>query len=201
MRHLGVLCCGLMLVIGSATLAISPGSAGTGGPRIYAGLVVPDKPFPLLPAAMPRARGLLILDKGPSVDRLTLRVEGLPPNSRHTVFTCEKPIAPFGVCSYLGDIIVDGRGRGTQEFVVAASAAFALDVTGAPNLRLPPTRMTHVVLWFGSPQDQAFAFQGRALPPGIPPSGPVTPFDRDREAGAVSLTTGLDPDTPGPLAR
>ena len=51
------------------------------------------------------------------VEKMRVRVKGLPPHTDFDFFVIQVPNAPFGMSWYQGDIETDGHGRGHRTFV------------------------------------------------------------------------------------
>ena len=140
------------------------------------------------------------------VEKMRVRVKGLPAHTDFDFFVIQVPNAPFGMSWYQGDIETDGHGRGTgvfvgrfniETFIVAPETAPAPVVHDEPNpdaASNPPTGPVHTYhlgLWFNSPTD--------AVAAGCP--GTVTPFNGDHSAGVQVLNTSNFGDLVGPLLR
>jgi hypothetical protein len=138
------------------------------------------------------------------VEIMTVRVEGLPPNTDFDFFVIQVPKAPFGLSWYQGDIETNKRGRGEQvfigrfnveTFIVAPGPAPAPVVFDGPfpnastNPPTAPVQIYHLGLWFNSPDDAANA--------GC--SNTVTPFNGEHNAGIQVLNTSNFTDDHGPL--
>lgn len=146
-----------------------------------------------------------ITPEGP-VERMRVRVKGLPPKTNFDFFVIQVPNNPFGVSWYQGDIETDDEGEGTETFIgrfneetfiVAPGSAVAPVVhhNKIPDVNTnPPTGPVHTFhlgLWFNSPDD--------ALMAGCP--GNVTPFNGEHNAGIQVLSTRNFPDLEGPLLK
>ncbi len=184
--------------------ATSPSDVSlTTEPTLRFPLVVSNRPFAFLPEALPNGKGAVTVSPGEGADRVVVQVQGLLPNVGLSAFFTEKPLNPFGVVQYVADIETDGQGNGSVEFKAIAREAFSIDITPQPDgsLRLPRTELHHIGIWIADPSQDDSLFAGRTLPANIPPTGPVTPFDGDGQAGPQVLTTSLNPDAPGPLQK
>ncbi len=160
-----------------------------------------------LPAAcLPNAKAHVSIEPEGAVERMVVKVEGLPPNTDFDFFVIQVPKAPFGMSWYQGDIETNGAGKGRQEFVgrfnvetfiVAPGTAPAPVVHNTPftdassNPATAPIHTYHLGLWFNSPAD--------AIAAGCP--GAVTPFNGDHAAGVQVLNTSNFPDAHGPLEQ
>jgi hypothetical protein len=139
------------------------------------------------------------------VERMTVRVEGLPPKTEFDLFVIQVPNAPFGLSWYQGDLETNsqGNGRGVfigrfniETFIVAPGVAPAPVVheddpfpDADENPATAPVHTFHLELWFNSPEDAAAA--------GCPDA--ITPFNGDHTAGIQALSTRNAPDDEGPL--
>jgi hypothetical protein len=140
-----------------------------------------------------------------TVDKLTIRVSGLPKNTDFDVFIIQVPTAPFGMSWYQGDLETTGSGTGSETFVgrfsietfvVAPGIAPApIEFGSSPfpdassNPTTAPLQMYHVGIWFNNPADAAKA--------GCPST--VTPFNGEHNAGIQVLNTSNFPIGAGPL--
>ncbi|MBK8335183.1 MAG: hypothetical protein IPL03_00730 [Sterolibacteriaceae bacterium] len=146
-----------------------------------------------------------ITPEGP-VERMRVRVKGLPPKTNFDFFVIQVPNNPFGMSWYQGDIETDEEGEGTETFIgrfneetfiVAPGTAVApvIHHNKSPDINTnPPTGPVHTFhlgLWFNSPDD--------ALMAGCP--GNVTPFNGEHNAGIQVLSTRNFPDLEGPLLK
>jgi hypothetical protein len=158
------------------------------------------------PDCVPNARGKATIQQAEAgaVERLQVKVHGLPPNTDFDFFVIQVPNKPFGMAWYQGDIntnsdgIGEGifKGRFSQEtFIVApgvADAPLTFDnafPSVSPNPATGPIQMYHLGLWFNSPDDAEQA--------GCPAT--VTPFNGPHNAGVQVLNTSNFPDLEGPL--
>ncbi|MEA2303599.1 MAG: hypothetical protein QOH43_879 [Solirubrobacteraceae bacterium] len=152
---------------------------------------------------VPDARASVeIQSKGP-VEKMRVRVKGLPKNTNFDFFVIQVPNAPFGLSWYQGDIETNGHGTGTgsfvgrfnvETFIVAPGSAPAPkvhDADATTNPATPPVHTFHLGLWFNSPADAAAA--------GCPST--VTPFNGDHTAGIQVLSTRNFDDDQGPLRQ
>jgi hypothetical protein len=142
-----------------------------------------------------------------AVERMNVRVRGLPPNTEFDFFVIQVPNAPFGLAWYQGDIETNSHGGGDQTFVgrfnietfiVAPGVAPAPVVHDQPpfpdassNPATAPVHTFHLGLWFNDPAD--------AVAAGCP--GAVTPFNGDHNAGFQILSTRNFADDQGPLRQ
>lgn len=146
-----------------------------------------------------------ITSEGP-VERMRVRVKGLPPKTNFDLFVIQVPNAPFGLSWYQGDIETDEEGEGSETFIgrfneetfiVAPGSAIAPLVHNEqfPDVNTnPPTGPVHTFhlgLWFNSPDD--------AVKAGCP--GAVTPFNGEHNAGIQVLSTRNFADPEGPLLQ
>ena len=154
-------------------------------------------------ACQPNAHGHVVVEAKHGVEKLKLKIDGLPANTGFDVFVIQVPKAPFGMSWYQGDMETNHDGRGEQTFlgrfnietfIVAPGSAPAppthpLDATINPATN--PVHMYHLGVWFDSPAD--------ALAAGCP--GNVTPFNGEHHAGIQVLNTSGFPDNAGPLSQ
>jgi len=70
------------------------------------------------------------------VEKMRVRVKGLPAHTDFDFFVIQVPNAPFGMSWYQGDIETDGHGRGTGVFVEVARlvGSFTFGTIGAHRL-------------------------------------------------------------------
>jgi hypothetical protein len=136
---------------------------------------------------------------------VTVRVEGLPPNTEFDLFVIQLPNAPFGLSWYQGDLETNsgGSGRGIfigrfniETFIVAPGVGPAPVVheddpfpDANENPATNPVHTFHLGLWFDEPADAEAAC-------GL---NTVTPFNGDHTAGIQALSTRNFPDEEGPL--
>jgi hypothetical protein len=141
------------------------------------------------------------------VERMRVRVKGLPANTEFDFFVIQVPNAPFGMSWYQGDIETDSHGRGTgvfvgrfniETFIVAPSPSAPAPVVhsqptpdATSNPPTGPVHTYHLGLWFNSPDDAAAA--------GCPNT--VTPFNGEHNAGIQVLSTRDRADDQGPLRQ
>jgi hypothetical protein len=198
---------GLIVLIGLLFAAVVGSRAGGASsqdairfPMVRSTAAVNAKCLPHASAVV-RVRSL-----GP-VEKMVVRVHGLPPKTEFDLFVIQVPNAPFGLSWYQGDIETDAHGRGTgtflgrfsiETFIVAPGMAPAPVVHHNPpfpdassNPATAPVHTFHLGLWFNSPQDAAAA--------GCPDT--VTPFNGDHTAGIQALSTRNFADDRGPLRQ
>jgi hypothetical protein len=156
---------------------------------------------------LPAARADVEVKSLGPVEKMRVRVKGLPPNTDFDFFVIQVPNAPFGLSWYQGDIETNSHGRGTgvfigrfsvETFLVAPGSAAAPVVHNRPpfpdassNPATAPVHTFHLGLWFNSPADAAAA--------GCPST--VTPFNGDHTAGIQVLSTRNFPANQGPLRQ
>jgi hypothetical protein len=158
------------------------------------------------PYCVPNARATVTIDPRGPVEAMTVRVEGLPPNTNFDFFVIQQPNGPFGMAWYQGDIETNSRGVGygsfigrfnEETFIVAPGSVPAPSVhnhafpDATLNPKTGPIHTFHLGLWFNSPQD--------AVKAGCP--GNVTPFNGEHDAGVQVLNTSNFPDLAGPLLK
>lgn len=149
-----------------------------------------------------------VVSRGP-VEVMTVKVEGLPPNTDFDFFVIQIPNAPFGLAWYQGDIETNAAGKGRQVFVGRFSIEtfiVAQPPGGQPapvvhdqppfpdasmNPATEPIHTFHLGLWFNSPDDAQAA--------GCPNT--TTRFNGDHNAGIQVLSTRNFPDLQGPLMQ
>ncbi len=192
-----------------STLACAASSAfaapGTGDDHIRFPMVRTPA-LAAAPACVPYARATVTIDPRGPVEGMTVRVEGLPPNTDFDFFVIQQPNGPFGMAWYQGDIETNARGVGygsfigrfnEETFIVAPGSVPAPSVhnhafpDATLNPKTGPIHTFHLGLWFNSPQDAAKA--------GCP--GNVTPFNGEHDAGVQVLNTSNFPDLAGPLLK
>jgi predicted lipoprotein with Yx(FWY)xxD motif len=162
-------------------------------------LVVPERPFAFLPAALPDAVGTATVTAGDGVDELALELSGLPADAAYNLFLTESGAPPFGAIQYLADIETDATGDAEITLETAVLDAFALRGVASDGMLDPAatneTRvdLDHLVVWPKEAATTAAAFEEQGQDP------VTTLFDVDGEAGPAILTTALG-DAPGPLA-
>src|SRR5262249_10337684 len=170
------------------------GSLGLGGFVERTAAAAEDRfKFEMVPSGCLRtAHGdVTITSLGP-VERMDVRVSGLPPNTEFDLFVIQVPHGPFGMSWYQGDIETDDEGEGhgrfigrfsIETFIVAPGSQPAPVVHEAPipdaatNPVTAPVHTFHLGLWFNSPDDGAKA--------GC--RGGPTPFNGDHTAGVQVL--------------
>jgi hypothetical protein len=158
------------------------------------------------PYCVPGARATVVIDPRGPIEDMTVRVEGLPPNTDFDFFVIQEPNGPFGMAWYQGDIETNGKGVGfghfigrfnEETFIVAPGSVPAPAVhnhafpDATLNPKTGPIHTYHLGLWFNSPQDAAKA--------GCP--GNVTPFNGEHDAGVQVLNTSNFPGLAGPLLK
>ncbi len=158
------------------------------------------------PNCLANARGQVRIESHGPVEEMSVRVEGLPPDTDFDFFVIQAPNAPFGMAWYQGDIETNARGSGRGQFVgrfneetfiVAPGAVAAPDVhhnafpDATLNPKTGPIHTFHLGLWFNSAQD--------AVKAGCP--GNVTPFNGEHNAGVQALNTSNFADLEGPLLK
>ncbi|HUM94431.1 MAG TPA: hypothetical protein PLU26_08120 [Candidatus Competibacter sp.] len=167
--------------------------------------------FDLVPSGavqqcLPNAKGEVKIDSGENGELMTVKVEGLPPNTAFTLFVIQVPNLPFGLSWYQGDITTNAKGKGkarfiglfsVETFIVAPNVAPAPVIHSDPiadaatNPQTAPVHTYHLGIWFNSPDDARQA--------GCPDI--VTPFNGEHNAGIQVLNTSNYPDTEGPLLQ
>ena len=155
---------------------------------------------------LPNAKGQVKIDAGESAELMSVKVEGLPPNTAFDVFLIQVPNLPFGLSWYQGDISTNAKGKGkarfigrfnVETFIVAPNVAPAPAVHGGAfpdadtNPQTAPVHTYHLGIWFNSPEDARNA--------GCPDI--ETPFNGEHNAGIQVLNTSNYPDTEGPLLQ
>ncbi len=162
-------------------------------------LKVPDKPFPFLPEALPKAGGSVVVRALGNVDQVEVKAEGLPANARYVIFLTEKPTAPFGALQYVADFTTGADGKAEVMATGIAFQAFALTGTARDGTPDPAAtnasrkQLDHVVIWPADPETTASLFTQRGQPPA------VSPFDEDGRAGPAILSDSNDPNAGSPL--
>lgn len=161
---------------------------------------------PSLDTCLPQATADVRIRSLGQAERMTVWVEGLPPETEFDLFVIQVPGPPFGLSWYQGDIETDeyGKGRGVfvgrfniETFIVAPGVAPAPLVHEEPiadaeeNPATAPVHTFHLGLWFNSPDD---AIAAGCL-------DIVTPFNGDHTAGVQVLNTSNFPDGEGPLRQ
>ncbi|MFC7548072.1 hypothetical protein [Plantactinospora sp. GCM10030261] len=135
---------------------------------------------------------------------MTIRAEGLPPDTNFDLFILQLPNFPFGVSWYQSDmrsnrygvawITVVGRFN-VETFSLAPAPGPAPtphpEDDDATNPAFGPIHMHHVGFWFNSPEE--------AVAAGCP--GAQTPFNGDHTAGVQAMSTRNYPDLEGPLGQ
>jgi hypothetical protein len=159
--------------------------------------------IPSTPTCLPNARGHVVVEAKHGVDKMKVKVEGLPADTEFDLFVIQVPHGPFGMSWYQADISTNHDGKGEQQavgifddevFVVAPGSQPAPLVHPADASTNPPTAPIHTYhlgLWFDSPAD--------AVAAGC--SGATTPFNGDHTAGVQVLNTHNFPDLAGPLSQ
>ena len=156
---------------------------------------------------LPNAIGHVRVDQRDQNERMTVDVEGLPPNTAFDLFVIQLPDAPFGVAWYQSDLQTqaDGQGHVTvqgrfnrETFSLSQGGPTngsdpSQNVTGPAvkdtNVVFRPTSQFHLGLWFNDAQDAANAHCN--------PN--VTPFNGEQHAGTQILSTRNFPADHGPL--
>jgi hypothetical protein len=115
-------------------------------------------------------------------DKMTVDIEGLPPNTDFTVFLHELSDIPFGSSQYLAEMSTNKHGRASIMIRTVIVDAFALKTAGnPPTTRLVDADLNFVAIWFAdSKDDDPFT------------NFPPLAFDGDRDSGVVVLGT-LEP--------
>lgn len=167
--------------------------------------------FDLVPAGavrqcLPNAKGEVKIEGGENAEMMSIKVEGLPPNTAFDVFVIQVPNLPFGLSWYQGDISTNAKGKGkarfvgrfnVETFIVAPNVAPAPVVHDDPipdaaaNPQTGPVHTYHLGIWFNSPEDARNA--------GCPDI--VTPFNGEHNAGIQVLNTSNFQDAEGPLLQ
>jgi hypothetical protein len=160
-------------------------------------------------ACLPDAEGDVTVRSEGAVERMTVHVSGLPPNTEFDFFVIQIPHSPFGLSWYQGDIETNRHGNGRQEFLGRFNIETFIVAPGLISSPAPvvhnqqpfpdadhnpvtnPVHTYHLGLWFNSPIDAANA--------GCPNG--VTPFNGDHTAGVQVLNTSNFPDLDGPLRQ
>jgi hypothetical protein len=164
--------------------------------------------FDMVPSAaaatcLPTAKGHVVVEAKHGVEKLKLKVEGLPANTGFDFFIIQVPNAPFGLSWYQADLKTNHHGKAevkvagrfnVETFIVAPGTApapvhFAGDASSNPPT--PPVHTYHLGLWFDSP--------AAATAAGCP--GATTPFNGEHTAGVQVLSTRNFPDLAGPLSQ
>jgi len=156
---------------------------------------------------LPQARARVNVESTGPVEKMRVKVKGLPPNTEFDFFVIQIPDKPFGLSWYQGDIETDEDGEGKGRFIGRFSIETFIVAPGmtpspAPvvhnqppfpdasmNPTTAPVHTFHLGLWFNSPAD--------AMAAGCP--GTVTPFNGDHTAGIQALSTRNFADDQGPL--
>jgi hypothetical protein len=148
-----------------------------------------------------------VTELGP-VERMEVKLYGLPPRTGFDLFVLQVPDFPFGLSWYQGDIETNAKGYAkgvfqgrfnVETFIVAPGIAPAPNVhdktpptpDAKTNPATAPIHTLHLGLWFNDPKDAAKA--------GCP--AVVTPFNGDHDAGVQILSTKNFPPTEGPLGK
>jgi hypothetical protein len=144
----------------------------------------------------PRARATVV--RGKQNDTLLLDLDGVKPGLTFSVFALErsnldlngnaiKPFPGFGLALYQSDVETPKRSDDGHVAIkmILLDENFAFD----NDVKLPPTSMFHLGLWFDDPQDSAGCFD---------PTKPSI-FNGEHKAGGLAFitvpdaTTGLGP--------
>jgi hypothetical protein len=204
------------LLIGAGTLAAAV-FVGLAAQPVHASddafefNLVRPKALKEFPKCVPYAAGKVRIEKLEGVERMRMKVTGLPKDTGFDVFVIQVPNAPFGMAWYQGDIETRyrdkyGFGKGYQRFIgrfneetfiVAQDVAKAPVVHNDPpfpdahfNPPTEPIHTFHIGVWFNSPDDA-----GKA---GCPKT--VTRFNGDHNAGIQVLNSdGPGFEEKGPL--
>ena len=141
------------------------------------------------------------------VERLSVYVAGLPPNTDFVIFNIQVPHAQFGLAWYNGDILTDAHGRGSitlvgrfskGTFIVSQKALASPNTIPDPpgvlrnsttGTKVDPVQIYHLGIWFNDHND--------AIRAGCP--GNQTPFTSNHDAGIQILNTANFNDLTGPL--
>jgi hypothetical protein len=161
-------------------------------------------------ACLPNAKARVTIKSLGPVEKMRVKVCGLPSNTEFDFFVIQVPKTPFGLSWYQGDIDTDEHGRGHGEFIGRFNIEtfiVAPNVTKAPvvfknsrhpefsdtdmNPKTQPVHTYHLGLWFNSPEDAARAGCSNA----------ETPFNGPHNAGIQVLNTANFDDLAGPLMR
>lgn len=143
--------------------------------------------FPLFSTnagCLPDARGSVTRLPGEGslgVDTLRVDVSGLPPRTSFAVFMTEASAfstPPFRAVTYIGRITTSSEGAGSVRAEVTISEAFLGDRHTDPPVRIRPGT-DHVVLRFADPGEVPACLIANGVPP----------FNGDREAGPVALSS------------
>lgn len=133
----------------------------------------------------PSGRATVYLFEGIlGVDKLVIKVQGLPPGVPLAVFLTQKNAPDFGAVQYIATGVPDKQGKFSRELFLVVEEAFAFtrdEITKGINT--DPTKtvdLNFIVLWFANQgDDNAFL----DLP------GPTLIFDGDRQSGVAVLRT------------
>jgi hypothetical protein len=152
---------------------------------------------------LPNAKGHVVVQAKHGVEKLKLKVEGLPAKTGFDFFVIQTPNAPFGLSWYQGDLETNHEGKAelkvagrfnVETFIVApgstaAPTPHAADASSNPATA--PVHTYHLGLWFDSP--------AAATAAGCP--GTTTPFNGEHTAGVQVLSTQNFPAPAGPLKQ
>ena len=117
------------------------------------------------------------------VDTFQLKASGLAANTAFAVFLTElsafdTPPADeqqFGAVEYIGDFTTNAAGQGSLKVDAIIEEAFSFS---SQRVR---KELNNVIFWFADPKNDDACF--------APGTGPITPFDGDREAGAAAMSS------------
>jgi hypothetical protein len=185
---------------GGAFATIAMAQDGDKAQEIHFDLVTLPSMVPCLQAnghEQPHARATVV--RGKQNDTLFLDLDGVRPGVNFSVFALErspvnpdgstiKPFPGFGLSLYQSDVATPKRSDDGHVAIkmILLDENFAFD----NDVKLPPTSMFHIGLWFDDPQDAAQC------------SDPTktTIFNGEHKAGPLAFITVADPKvTPGPL--
>jgi len=164
--------------------------------------------FDMVPSAvastcLPNAKGHVVVEAKHGVEKLKLKVEGLPAKTGFDFFVIQVPNGPFGLSWYQGDLETNHDGKAelkvvgrfnVETFIVATGSAAAPTphpADASSNPATAPVHTYHLGLWFDSP--------AAATAAGCP--GATTPFNGEHTAGVQALSTRNFPDLAGPLQQ
>jgi hypothetical protein len=195
---------GLATLLSSALLV--PSLSARAGDDAFVFDMVRSPALAASPQCAPYAHAKVRIEPRGPVEEMTVRVEGLPPNTEFDFFVIQQPNGPFGMSWYQGDIETNAHGVGhgkfigrfnEETFIVAPGSVPAPSVhnNAFPDATLnpitAPIHTFHLGLWFNSPDDAAKA--------GCPAT--VTPFNGEHNAGVQVLNTSNFDNLAGPLLK